>query len=115
MSEKESSSAAAIHGSMSHSEVKPTRPILADSIVTLIDGMVDAVAEFMPNNDEVHLPFFRKEDVFEIFKLEFQKLYPSRPIPSESYFLSTWKNHRFQVKVRKHHRFTKCDTCQKVA
>ena len=89
-------------------------PPALDSIITFIDRLVESTADRMPDNGEFHLPFFRKTEVYDIFKREFSKLYPSRDLPSNCYFLSVWKRHRSLVKVRKQSRFTKCSTCERL-
>ncbi len=98
----------------SDSEGGSSHSLSMDSVLTFIDRIVDDTADRMPDNGELHLPFFRKEEVYNIFKLEFKKLYPSREVPSQSYFLSTWKKNRFKVKVRQDTRFTKCTTCERL-
>ena len=85
-----------------------------DSIVLFIDRMVEDVSEMMPDSGEFHLPFFRKEDVYELFERDYKKLYPTRSVPSISYFHAVWIQERSTVKVRKYQRFTKCDTCERI-
>lgn len=85
-----------------------------NSIILFIDRIVDDTAEMMPDTGESHLPFFRKEDVFEIFVRDFKTLYPKGNVPTFSYFTFVWKQHRSKVKVRHDTRFTKCTTCEQI-
>ena len=105
-----------ISGSAVHAESVPCTMsnVGLDSILTFIDRLADETADSMPDNGEFHLPFFRKKDVYEIFQLQYKKLYPTRQVPSQSYFLMCWKNNRDHIKVRRESRFTKCGTCERL-
>lgn len=89
-------------------------PLQKDAIITFLDRIVEDVADRMPDSEEVHLPFFRKQDVQELFLRDFKQLYPTHHPPSLSYFYDIWSQYRFNVKVRKHPRFTKCATCERI-
>ena len=89
-------------------------PIMKDYIITFIDRLVDNTADSMPDNGELHLPFFRKDEVYGIFKSEYKTLYPTRETPSQSYFLHIWQKERSKVKIRQNTRFTKCNTCERL-
>lgn len=83
-----------------------------DSIVSFLERLAENTGDKMPDSNEMHLPFFKKKEVFLTFVDEFNDLYPSSKAPTEDYFLRTWKFNCFHVKVRKNSRFTKCDTCE---
>ncbi len=98
----------------SDSRANGANSLSMDSILTFLDRLVDETAERMPDNGELHLPFFRKEEVYDVFKCEYKRLYPTREVPCQSYFLSSWKKCKFKVKVRQDTRFTKCSTCERL-
>lgn len=108
------SSASNNHSGSGSQRSNSINSVSVDYILTFIDRMVDETAEKMPDNGELHLPFFRKEDVYEVFILQFKKLYPTKDFPGKSYFYASWKKHRFNVKVRQETRFTKCGTCERL-
>ena len=89
-------------------------PLQKDTIINFLDRISDDVAEVMPDSSEVHLPLFRKEDVHSLFVRDFSKLYPTLQPPSLSYFYVIWQEYRFNVKVRKRSRFTKCTKCEQL-
>jgi len=79
-----------------------------DSVVCYLERLAESTADFMPDSDETHLPYFQKVRVYEMFVLEFKRLYTVEP-PSESYFYETWRLQCPKIKVCKVHRFTKCE------
>ncbi len=86
-----------------------------DAIITCLERMAERCGDKMPDRDEIHLPYFRKRDVYSYFKEEFRLLHPpSIKCPSDSYFYSTWKKHCRMFKVRKLGRFAKCTTCEQL-
>lgn len=85
-----------------------------DSIILFLDRIVEDTADLMPDRDEIHLPFFRKNDVYELFVRDFKKLYPKSLVPTSSYFYYIWKKYKSNVKVRRDTRFTKCSTCERL-
>lgn len=67
----------------------------------------------MQDENEFHLPFFPKMEVYEAFLVECKSLY-SGILPSENYFYAPWKKNYRHTKVRENRRFTTCDTCGKL-
>lgn len=92
----------------------PKRSPHRDAIVSFLERLAESTADRMPDKTEWHLPFFRRRLVYDLFRKEFQVLYPQDALPSTNYFLATWKARCFQIKVRKHSRFTKCETCEEL-
>ena len=84
-----------------------------DSIVCFLERLATSTADKMPDTGEQHIPFFKKDDVYDLFVQEYAKLHISSP-PSKSYFSSIWKSHCNKIKVRKASRFTKCSTCEEL-
>lgn len=84
-----------------------------NSIVSFLERIADSTAGKMPDRDEQHLPFFKKQEVYERFKYEFTLLHSTVP-PSSSYFFHTWKQYCPSIKVRKVSRFAKCDVCEEI-
>ena len=66
-------------------------PLQRDVIINFLDRIVEDVAEMMPDSNEVHLPLFRKEDVYSLLLRDFSTLYPSQQPPSLSYFYDVWQ------------------------
>lgn len=63
-----------------------------------------------PDVDEVHLPFFRKRDVYGIFQRYFLNLYPSKCVTTYVNFIHIWATHASKLKVLKCTRFKTCTT-----
>ncbi len=85
------------------------------SIIDIINRLAELTAEKMPDKDQVHLPFSRKNDVFQHVISEFKDLYGSSASPpSTGYISSVWKTHCRHVKVRKKCRFTVCSICEEI-
>ncbi len=84
-----------------------------DSILSFLIRLSEDCSEKMPDVDELHLPFFQKTEVYDLFVHEYKKLYTTSP-PTAHYFMFTWKENCRQVKVRKTSRFTICDECDKI-
>ena len=89
------------------------QPLQRDAIISCLERMAETSGDRMPDWNEIHLPFFKKRDVYFYLSQEFKILYPSDvKVPSKSYFYSTWKKYCRNIKVRKLGRFAKCSTCE---
>ena len=86
---------------------------LKDAIISFLQRLSDDCSERMSDKSEYHLPFFQKREVYAHFLTEFKRLYNTTP-PSPHYFLTTWKRHCNEIKVRKLSRFTICSTCEQI-
>lgn len=84
------------------------------SIISFLTRLSEDCADKIPNKPEVHLPFFRREDVYKQFKREHGQLYDARPVPTQPYFLKTWRSLLDHIKVRRAHGFTVCDECEQL-
>ncbi len=90
-------------------------PIQRDAIITFLERMAENCGDKMPDQDETHLPYFRKRDVYAQFKNEFGILNGTEvKQPCGSYFYKTWKRFCRSIKVRKLGRFAKCTTCEQL-
>ncbi len=90
-------------------------PFQRDAIITSLERMAENSGDMMPDQDEIHLPHFRKRDVYQFFKDEFTILHGvDVKCPCKSYFYKTWKRHCRHIKVRKLGRFAKCTTCEQL-
>lgn len=87
------------------------RELAKDSIIVFLRRVADATGEEMPDTKEVHLPFFKKEALFEVFEFEFNRINNSVSAPSLGYFLRMWGKYCSHIKVRKSRRFKECDIC----
>lgn len=58
---------------------------MKESIVDIINTLAELTADKMPDNNQVHLPFTRKKDVFNNIVTEFQDIYKFNP-PSIGFF-----------------------------
>ena len=85
-----------------------------DAIITFLNRTATAMANYMPDNIQRHLPYVNKVSVFRRFVSEFNILYPGISTPSINYFYSIWKRYCSDIKVRKATRFTKCSTCERI-
>ena len=68
----------------------------------------------MPNSHEIHLPFNRKNLVFNQFQDEMERQFPNDNYKNKisySYFLRVWKLNCSNIKVRRWSKFSKCDFC----
>ena len=65
--------------------------------------------QVQPDSDIILLPFANRASVYDIYKVDED----NDQRVSKSYFLKTWRTSRFtkHIRLRKHLRFTKCDTC----
>ncbi len=90
-------------------------PTQRDAVIMFLERMAETCGDRMPDNEEVHLPYFRKRDAFSYFTEEFKILHSADvKCPSKSYFYSTWKKDCRNIKVRKLGRFAKCSTCEQL-
>lgn len=87
---------------------------MRDTVVSFLLRLSEDCSEKMPDREELHLPFFRKRDVYTHFVEEFNKLYQAKDPPSSNYFLRVWKQNCRNIKVRKSSRFTVCDECDEL-
>ncbi len=85
-----------------------------DSIISFLERLAESTGDLMPDVNEHHLPYFRKKEVYNEFRKEFPLLYGSKRIPHYAYFISTWKQFCFRIKVRKFRRFAKCTICEQL-
>ena len=85
-----------------------------DSIVCFLERLAEDTADCMPDNNERHLPYFRKKDVFEQFLKDFSVLNNGKDPPRRHYFLRTWKRCCPYIKIRKRHRFAICTQCEEL-
>lgn len=87
-------------------------PFQRDSIITCLERLAQMSGDKMPDHDEIHLPYFRKRDVYKYFVDEFKVLNGNNvKYPCRSYFYRAWKQYCNTIKVRKLGRFAKCTTC----
>ena len=84
------------------------------SIISFLVRLSEDCSDRMPNKPEVHLPFFRRSDVYNHFVNEYNRLYPSQSIPASSYFMRVWRQSVDHIKVRRTHAFTVCDECEQL-
>ncbi len=84
-----------------------------ESIVDIITNLAELTAEKMPDKSEVHLPFYRKKEVYNHFISEYKHIYEGLP-PTKSYFYKVWKQSCSHIKVRKRGRFTICSICESI-
>ncbi len=88
-----------------------------DSIVCFLERLADSTGDRMPDINEIHLPFFKKRDVYNYFVKEFKQLHPDpskEKLPTRPYFYSSWKRCCDHIKVRKLGRFAKCAICEQL-
>ncbi len=84
-----------------------------DAILSFMLRLGEDCSEKMPDAEELHLPFFQKQEVYSLFVNEYKKLYNDTG-PSSHYFLSVWKKNCSHIKVRKASRFTICEVCEEI-
>ncbi len=90
-------------------------PFQRDAVITCLERLAESSGDKMPDHNEIHLPYFRKRDVYVFFKEEFKLLNSTEvKCPSRSYFYKTWSQYCSTIKVRKIGRFAKCSTCVKL-
>lgn len=82
-----------------------------DSVIVFLRRIADQTGNVMPDSTEVHLPFYDKKQVYEIYCEQFRLLH-NEPPPVLAYFYATWKENADHIKIRKVTKFTKCATCE---
>ena len=88
-----------------------------NTILKFLRLLTETQGDFMPDKDEIHLSWSQNRSVYLVLLEEWAALYAENledQPPSESYFNAVWKKHMPNVKVRKVHRFSVCDTCDKI-
>lgn len=102
--------------SSSESDMVDGRPTVRrkDTVVSFLKRLSEDCSDRMPDSAELHLPFFRKYEVYAHFTDEFKRLYPGAEPPTQHYFLRTWKSDCRNIKVRRTSRFTICDQCEQL-
>lgn len=93
----------------------PVNGCKRDFIINFRNSLADNTTQLMPDCNGKHLPWFDKKSVCNLFREEFSMVDAAAnpiPPPSASYFYRTWSQHVQSVKVRRHHRFTKCHECE---
>ena len=82
-----------------------------ETIVSFLLRLLSDIGDRMPNSDEVHLPFFRKRDVY-LRLASYLRGITCPNIPTGHYFAKMWRSFCRHIKVRKVRRFAKCATCE---
>ena len=59
-----------------------------DAIISFLLRLSEDCSDRMPDNHELHLPFFQKKEVYQLFLNEYKKLYTHVP-PTPHYFYKT--------------------------
>ena len=103
----------------SHSTSNSAKPLSTDSqqklkIISFLTRLSQDCSDKIPNKPELHLPFFRRSDVYSHFATEHNSLYPSQQVPTSSYFMRIWRTFCDYIKVRRRHGFTMCDRCDEL-
>lgn len=88
-----------------------SKTIARDSVAVFLRRIADQTGNIMPDSDEVHLPFYDKKQVYEVYCDQYRALYNTTP-PVISIFYSTWKKDAFNIKIRRVTKFTKCAVCE---
>lgn len=83
-------------------------------IISFLIRLSEDCSDKIPNKPEVHLPFFRRSDVYIHFLNEHNTLYPNNQPPSSAYFMRVWRRCVDHIKVRRNHGFTMCDECDEL-
>ena len=94
-----------------------TMPV-CDIVLEFLKTLTETQGDFMPDRNEVHLSWTQHRSVYAVLREEWPLMYATgledNP-PSESYFNLVWRHHMPHVKVRKVHRFSKCEVCEEIA
>ena len=98
----------------SQSESSGANCVQKFSIISFLIRLSEDCSDRIPNKPEVHLPFFRRSEVYDLFVNEHNTLYPSNPAPKSTYFLRVWRTFLDHIKVRRTHGFTVCDECDQL-
>ena len=87
-----------------------------EAIMSFLIRVADASGDKMPNCNERHLPFQKKDEMYNTFLEKFSRSNknPGIKAPSKNYFYHVWKHNCKDVKVRKSTRFSKCDICEQI-
>lgn len=82
---------------------------MKSGVIAFLRVLADEVADEIPNSNERHLPHGSKKLVFLLY--QDNELRYSRQACNQSHFYRTWKEHAANIKCRRSHGFTVCDTC----
>lgn len=85
-----------------------------EAIASFLFRLSENCGDFMPNKNEVHLPFHQRKELYSIFVGEFTKLYPTVTAPSRQYFRQVWKKDCPKLKVMRSQRFSICEECDRI-
>lgn len=64
-------------------------------------------ADRMPDSKEIHLPFLKTEDVYELFQARIMLVHSDKAVATFPYFLHVLSNNCLHIKVHKAMRFSK--------
>lgn len=82
---------------------------MKSGVIAFLRILADEVADEIPNSNERHLPHGNKQLVFLMYQ-DNERRY-SRSACTQSHFYQTWKEFAGNIKCRRSHGFTVCDTC----
>ena len=80
-------------------------------------NLAESTANRMPDSGELHLPYFEKKQVYQMFKTHWNEHDGMGNIilaPTYAYFIKVWGSNCRNIKCRRVHRFSKCDICEKL-
>jgi len=93
------------------SDTQASRLRTKDCVVVFLRRIAEQAGNAMPDCPDIHLPFYDKKEVYQMFCTQFKALESVKP-PVSSYFYSVWKDSVPHIKIRRVTRFTVCSTCE---
>lgn len=80
---------------------------------SFLQRLTERYSDWMPDCDELQIPYHQKQDMYERFVLEFCKLHDMEP-PFIAHFLCVRKDHCSNIKVNRTSRFARFILCEEL-
>lgn len=94
---------------------KASKNIALDLIITFFERLVMKAVASIPDNRELNLPHFQKQEVYAFYRLYLNRLYLLENPSSMSYFYSIWNEYCSHIKCRKSPRLQKCPQYERLS
>ena len=85
--------------------------VTKDSIAVFLRRIADQTGNAMPDTRDIHLPFYDKKEVYNLFCTQYSAMEKKSP-PQSSYFYNIWSQSLPHIKIRRVTRFTLCGECE---
>lgn len=84
-----------------------------ESIISFLEFSADFCRDVVPDNCEVHLPFFHNHRGYEFFSIQYSRLY-NGDLSTETYFSRVWRSDCHNIKTRITKRVVRFAVCNEL-